>query len=179
MKKFNYFSIVLIIAGIFFINSSTFASTYTIDICDLSDPSPIETVTLWYTVSDDFNIPDPVELGDAIPAKLGMFGWLIDVQSVVNNKLTLAVSNWDYLMTTPPIENPMLNGTIFTFDYVGTINSLDLIGFANKLGEPVTVNLLAFDAEGTHFSAIPIPGAIFLFGPGLLGLIGLRRRMKK
>ena len=29
------------------------------------------------------------------------------------------------------------------------------------------------------YSAIPIPGAIFLFGPGLLGLIGLRRRMKK
>ncbi len=36
-----------------------------------------------------------------------------------------------------------------------------------------------FTANSVTVSSTPIPGAIFLFAPGLLGLVGIRRWAKK
>ena len=49
-------------------------------------------------------------------------------------------------------------------------------------GTASVVSLLAFDStniiEGSLTAAVPLPGALWLLGPGLLGLVGLNRQKK-
>lgn len=61
------------------------------------------------------------------------------------------------------------NGELFLLDYTAHIPSGDPSGFGGML-----YNL---HLEGT-ISAVPVPAAIWLFGSGLLGLIGFARRKK-
>jgi hypothetical protein len=57
-------------------------------------------------------------------------------------------------------NNPLLNGTLFTIDLNNDGNT--------------AVQILANEAS---VSPVPIPGALFLFGPGLAGLIALRKKL--
>ena len=41
-----------------------------------------------------------------------------------------------------------------------------------------TSHALKYDVSVTSLSEVPVPAALFLFAPALLGLIGLRRRAK-
>jgi hypothetical protein len=69
------------------------------------------------------------------------------------------------------------NGTFITLTYPGAKNTV--IDGINDAG---TIVGWYQDAQGTHgFEATPtpIPGAVFLCGPGLLGLAAIRRRFKK
>ena len=63
------------------------------------------------------------------------------------------------------------NGDTYILDYIGHIE----LGSPSGLGgEEVRIHL-----EGTiSVSAVPIPAAVWLFGSGLIGLIGIARRKK-
>lgn len=49
--------------------------------------------------------------------------------------------------------------------------------FANVLGR--TDDDLGAGLFGINISAVPVPGAIWLLGSGLIGLVGLRRKFRK
>jgi len=73
----------------------------------------------------------------------------------------------------------LTNGTLFTFDMdiIGT-GSWDLVlsdaAFGGLFGDQIAVNT----DNGTVGSPVPLPPAILLLGGGLVGLVGLRRRVK-
>ena len=68
------------------------------------------------------------------------------------------------------------------------VNQKNLYISRNILPNRQTISLLFLDGEtiyGTNTSidavsidAVPIPGAVWLFASGLLGLVGIRRRVK-
>ena len=56
--------------------------------------------------------------------------------------------------------------------------------FTATAASPSAVLTFSFQQDGSNFnftnaSAVPVPGALLLFGPGLLGLMGVRRRITK
>jgi hypothetical protein len=74
--------------------------------------------------------------------------------------------------------------------YVGTpvTNTSELVignhagywrAFYGAIDEVCIYNRALNDAEIAQLAAIPLPGAIWLLGSGLLGLAGLRQRQKK
>jgi hypothetical protein len=53
------------------------------------------------------------------------------------------------------------------------------VGVTQVLGQTVTANDLLLEADGyVNLTAVPIPAAVWLFGSGLLGLVGIARRKK-
>jgi len=81
-------------------------------------------------------------------------------------------------MLSPMGDNMTLDGRPWTwsFDHGNTndITSIDI----SFTGSKTTGIGLAFDNFQTDSSAVPIPGAVWLLGSGLLGLIGIRRKKK-
>ena len=69
------------------------------------------------------------------------------------------------------------NGEEFTLDYTAIITTLD-----SATLEPVTGGLTTvpyqLHLEGIVVSSVPIPPAIWLFGSGLIGLLGIARKKK-
>ncbi len=63
-------------------------------------------------------------------------------------------------------------GDTYTLDYSATVPAGDPSGFGN-----VMYNLHLVGTVGT-VSAVPVPAAVWLFGSGLLGLVGVARRKK-
>ncbi len=64
------------------------------------------------------------------------------------------------------------NWTIFEFMVIGTGN--DTLKFA-AIGKEDT---LGGNLDAVSVSAVPVPAALFLFAPALLGLLGLRRKVQ-
>jgi hypothetical protein len=83
-------------------------------------------------------------------------------------------------MTPPSIPN----GVLASFNITGLVAGVYNLNF--DLSNERTVlfdidgNSLAGTVNGTiHVNAVPIPAAVWLLGSGLVGLVGLRRRMRK
>jgi hypothetical protein len=53
--------------------------------------------------------------------------------------------------------------------------------FSDQMGSVIAANKYVVNHIGTNYtvSAVPIPAAVWLLGSGLIGLVGLRRRMRK
>lgn len=65
------------------------------------------------------------------------------------------------------------DGDTYTLDYTATVPLGDPSGFGG-----VKYNLHLVGTIGTAVSAVPVPAAVWLFGSGLLGLVGVARRKK-
>ena len=179
MKRISILFAALIFALILTVGQ---ASAYTVTIDGLDSVDSIHGFTLWFDVSADFDYSN-LALGDAIPATISM-GWVADTPSVDgSNVFKYGASDWDLVMFAAP--NPLLSGTLFNFDYTGTIFGFNLIQFADATagnlyadGNSGAIKLLSFDENGAAFgtSQVPIPGAIWLLGSGLFGLVAIRRR---
>ena len=176
----------LLLAGVLFISSlligtNAIAQLYTISIEGLSDPSEIESISLWFDVSDDFELLSSVELGSAIPESEG-YGWSLYYGDLAENDsiLMLEIVNEDYLMD--GISNSLLDGDIVTFDYSGSILDIDQFQFGDVYGDEISIELLVTGEDGTVFtggSAVPVPPAFLLLGSGLVGMLGIRRKLNK
>jgi hypothetical protein len=66
-------------------------------------------------------------------------------------------------------------GTGYTLDYTAVVPKADPSGFG---GVPYQLHLVGVVNEAV-VSAVPVPAAVWLFGSGLLGLVGIARRKKK
>lgn len=177
---------MFIIIGIGVAGMSHAATSMTISVDGLEYVDDVEAFNLWADVSDDFSVIGPV-FGNAIPPvpppppvepPVEPVGWSIDANRVESNEYYFACSNQD-AWSNLGIKNPMLNGVIATFEYEGTFNSTTKFQFGNFDGIEITgISLMFEDGNNIKFTGVPIPGAIFLFASGLLGLFGMRRKIK-
>ena len=164
---YSLFSICLLLG------STAKAATYTINIEGLDDVngSGIAGFTLFLDVSNDF-VKNSGVLGDAIPTT-GM--WLEDSYA---DPAKFGAADWGPLLLNADLA-PLQNGAILTIDYDGTIFGFNTIQFIDLAGENMYRNTISLDsitANGATFAVVPVPGAVWLLGAGLSGLVALRRR---
>lgn len=82
-----------------------------------------------------------------------------DIAGTINNGTGIATFSWSGVY-----------GTGYTLDYTAVVPQADPSGFGGVY--------YGLHLEGT-VNAVPIPAAVWLFGSGLLGLVGIARRKKK
>ncbi|MHB8474372.1 MAG: VPLPA-CTERM sorting domain-containing protein [Gammaproteobacteria bacterium] len=90
-------------------------------------------------------------------------------QVVTGTKGTTTYNNGTGLATVTCSDASCSNGSTFTLDYSAVVPQKDPSGFG---GVPYALHL-----TGT-VSSVPVPAAAWLFGSGLVGLVGVARRKK-
>ena len=105
---------------------------------------------------------------------------ILDVTGVATLGGTLAVDLYDL---GGGLFNPTLGDSfdiLFAQTISGEFDILSLAGLGSGLGWDVSYILDAFGTDIVRLSvqAVPIPATVWLFGSGLLGLIGVARRKK-
>ena len=99
--------------------------------------------------------------------QLDFSGWGVTWNGIPNIDLGGSVDFSDTGLAVVTCALDCSDGDIFTLDYSAHVPLDDPNGFA---GVPWRIHL-----EGV-VSAVPVPAAVWLFGSGLLGLIGFARR---
>lgn len=104
--------------------------------------------------------------------------------------LQSTVAAGDYIVAVMQFDNKVLGTTLADgFTYTDSPNFTDTLGFGNQVGcsndqfcdaaHNNRTNEWAFDVLDVDTASqvvVPVPAAIWLFGSGLIGLIGLARR---
>ena len=174
--------ISIVFSMILLVRSVTYAAPFQITISGLPEPiSEIQTFLITLEVSDDFSA-DLFSFGDAIPTG-GTLGWDNTPYNITGNPgdRVWKIDGLDQDGLFLDDYHDMVNGVICTFDYVGSILGVDesQLLISNRVGDNQWVNLglqYTLSANEMVISAIPIPGAVWLLGSGLIGLVGIRRR---
>ncbi len=105
------------------------------------------------------------------------------IDNVVGTGIALDASGNIFISTPNRSDLPLLRNSIYMYNPSDLLNPLLIASFDSTVGE------LTFDDAGNLYtidnidnvsiiklSAIPIPAAIWLFGSGLIGLVGVVRR---
>ena len=66
----------------------------------------------------------------------------------------------------------------FTSSFAIHLMLEDFVSSNNIAGDAYFDNILLTDANGPTLSSIPVPAAVFLFAPALIGFMGLRRKVQ-
>lgn len=195
MKKITIALITALLISL--IGQNVFAAVYSVSLENLPEISEIEAITLFFDTGASFDITTySLVFGDAVrPNPPGdiLYPWtFVDSNPIPDNGiLTIDAYNSDILdenvTVVPPFgqfsdgqynENNLINGVVFSFEYTGDI-SFDSFVLGNSNGDPVTYAALLSASEtldGLTITAVPLPSALLIFGSGLVGLIGIRRK---
>jgi hypothetical protein len=124
-------------------------------------------------LSFDFN--DGVQNISEANATEATFNFSTDATGAITEWFVRAVIDFPFLPPEPNDTSSSINTTKGTFsgnDFGGTVTCLDFdcISSINDFGTVVS--------NPGAWSVVPIPAAVWLFGSGLLGLIGVARRRK-
>ena len=119
-------------------------ATFEVSITGTDTVQPIVAFNISLQVSSDFTF-DTFTQGDAIPSSKIKLGWFVDTspQRVGSGPkkdqppyfFEFGISDWDYLMKHALDPNPLLDGTVFTFTYEGSILGVERVQFGNIAGE--------------------------------------------
>jgi len=124
---------------------------------------------------DDPNNPGPGEGGSTA------FG-ILDVTQTANT--VDGTVRFTYTGQTPQVIVEKADGWYSVYDWLTQINDLgsDTYSFDREFGTfDCTAQSINCSAGTSHVSAygvVPVPAAVWLFGSGLLGLVGIARRKK-
>lgn len=163
------------------VSSTSFAASYSIIIEDL-DPFGLDIGGFTFHLNVDPNfVSSNLVYGPAVP-QISPFTWALD--PLHNSQF--GASDFSAVMGLP--LTPLSNGPLLHFDYVGDIDPLNpysLVKFtttnAVDLYQTGDIVLKSFDDTVAIFgapttSAVPIPGAVWLLGSGLAGMVAMRRK---
>lgn len=134
-----------------------------------------QTTDFSFTVSYDGYAPTAYTI-------LGLHGVLNDGVTVGSNAIAPGTS-WDSLYldqyTEPTFAGLLMSGAQGNSLETFYANNLDTLG--TSMGSSLKlVNFSDATFGGTmSASSVPIPGAVFLFAPGLLSLVAIRRKFKR
>jgi len=93
-----------------------------------------------------------------------------------------------YILASGPITNLLYfnmlfvgdTSNTFNFDFLAWEGTSDVVGY--HVAWVGSWQISAFRTDGSEYAsrraAVPIPAAVWLFGSGLLGLVGIRRRLQ-
>lgn len=181
MRKKYFYSAILSFFCLIALNSFAYAQTFTVTLDNIDD-FEIVGYTFYFTIDDTALLPEvPQEITNLNRNHPGPF-WSDDVltNEKVDGKslIKLGAADWGPLMT--GTATPLTNGILLSFDYEGIFEGFKEVQFSNVEGINLfaegTIKLASLTPSGAVFSAVPIPAAIYLFGAGLVGVIGLRRK---
>ena len=100
---------------------------------------------------------------------LASFGW--SSAEGVLEFTTANLSGWavDTWLANDPLANRVEHLILYTLDEFGDRAGFDLGGVSS---------VKAFTATANGFAVVPVPAAVWLFGTGLIGLVGFARRKR-
>ena len=170
-----------------FFATSAMAATFTGTISGLPTPSLVESLTVFFGVSDDFALDEAsFATGDAVPyvspSDPNLIPWFSN-ESISSNTFEIELYNGDVLDFSKDFiysQNNLLNGELFSFDILsGSVTSIERVLLGDAEGntdlyqDRIATNL---DSNGANISLVPLPTSILLLGAGFFGLIGIRKK---
>jgi hypothetical protein len=175
MKK--VFVITAIFLAIFVFNYPAHSATLTVDVINLDILPPGTGIVSYQT---NFNVTGgTIDTVDFSADQPDIFGILGGFNQTGTNLVILADNNFN--------PTPLLNnGGLYTITYPDTV-SLSLTFDSFILSDNTTVVPMNKIPDGAIFGAgantltfnpVPIPSTVLLLGAGLMGLVGIRRRVK-
>lgn len=180
-------SILVVLTSVLICFSSAYAATFTMEIEDVSDLD-IASFCLKFNVSD-FEFTS-FSWGGSISFESGYEGngWVATSEGTIDEMGRLVIDAYDEDALYELGYNGLTDGTLFTIEYTGTLESISFeellvyndSGTAINLLNTGEFEIIMASSSGIIKStaAVPVPSAFLLFFTGLCSFAGLTRRQR-